>query len=87
MGKGIKKIASALAGLIAIVGINVGSVQAATPQLPSDKTPLVLEHGSVFHSPDGGTDSTRGVLSDHESHYSHSSHASHESHYSHYSGR
>lgn len=79
MRKGLNKLTSALAGLIAIMGINAGNAQAAT-QLPTEKAPLVLEHGTALHTP--GT--TQGELSDH---YSHSSHASHESHASHYSSR
>jgi hypothetical protein len=80
MRKGLSKLTSALAGLIALVGMNAGNVQAASPQIPTDKAPLVLEHGSVFHAPDAG--SVRGELNDHSSHYSHSSHKSHYSHYS-----
>lgn len=86
MRKGLTKITSAIAGLIALVGINVGTVQASTPHVPNDKTPLVLEHGSVFHSLDAAH-APQTELSEHYSHSSHASHSSHESHYSHYSSR
>jgi len=78
---GLNRLTTALAGLIALVGVNVGNAQAAAPQPPSEKTPLVLEHGSVFHAPGAGPHAELG------GHYSHSSHASHESHASHYSSR
>ncbi len=75
------KIASGVAGLIALVGINAGNAQAAAPQTPTDKAPLVLEHGSALHA---GANASRGELNEH---YSHGSHGSHESHASHYSSR
>lgn len=81
----LNKVTTALAALIALVGINVGNVQAAVTQPTSEKTPLVLEHGAAMHTP--GASTAQGELSDHYSHYSHSSHESHSSHYSHYSSR
>lgn len=82
----LNRITAALAGLIALVGINVGNAQAVTNQLPTNKAPLVLEHGSVFHSLDAAN-SQQLELNGHYSHSSHASHSSHESHYSHYSSR
>lgn len=77
---GLNRLTTALAGLIALVGINAGNAQAAGTQPVNEKTPLVLEHGSVFNV----TGTSHAELADH---YSHSSHASHESHASHYSSR
>ncbi len=71
------KMYSAIAFACAVLGISgvARSASANSPNLSTDKAPLVLEHGAQQHMASGG------VVFDHESH------ASHSSHYSHYSSR
>ena len=73
-------------GILALVGINTPSVQAAVQynkQISEIKqnTPLYLKLGGDFIS-NYGNQKTNVQIADH---YSHSSHVSHSSHHSHYS--
>lgn len=68
------KVMGVIAGIIALLGISVGSVMASGVDI-SGKSPLFLEHGKSIGS---------GTICEHGSHVSHESHASHVSHSSGY---
>lgn len=85
----MKKIASVVAGVVALVGSffpvakgeeSVHFTNTTVDQVRQD-APVFLDMSNVMQA-DGGQ-----MVAGHYSHSSHSSHSSHRSHYSHYSSR
>ena len=89
------KVGTTCAALVALLGINLNSANAAIPSIHTnvhdphitianeitEQTPLFLYHANQI------TEVDNDLLTWHYSHQSHNSHYSHSSHYSHYSSR